>query len=173
MLAGGLGASTRVAPRGMMKFGRLYRPTKPVAGVPGEMRNQNATVPERSNSQLVQSIGKRADAWGTRKGLASTGSREGTFKHGYAEKLLKRYQKMYGDRGLRAEVRYRNGVEWRSGDPLKGSIRLDVVQGPLDNPTAIWDYKFGNAHLSASRINQIRTGAGLGSDVPIMEVKPW
>jgi hypothetical protein len=35
-----------------------------------------------------------------------------------------------------------------------------------------WDYKFGSSHLTPTRINQIRTGAGLNPTVPITEVKP-
>ena len=54
----------------------------------------------RTNGQLVQDIGTRADAWATRKGLTGTPQQLGTAKHGYAQRLLNRYQGMYGDRGL-------------------------------------------------------------------------
>jgi hypothetical protein len=56
--------------------------------------------------------------------------------------------------------------------PLKGTIRLDVVEGPLTSPTAVFDYKFGGASLSPARTGQIRSGAGLGPNVPILEVNP-
>jgi len=92
--------------------------------------------------------------------------------HGYADRVLTRYQQMFGNRGLSTEARYINGVPWAAGDPLKGSIRLDVVEGPLNNPTWIWDYKFGGAQLTPARINQIRTGAGLGPNVPVVPVRP-
>lgn len=127
---------------------------------------------QRTNGQLVQDIATRAEAWGTRRGLSTTGSVEGTMKHGYADRLLTRYQVMYGSRGLSTEVRYANGVPWREGVPLKGTIRLDVVEGPLNNPTAIFDYKFGNAVLSPNRINQVRNGGGLGPNVPVLPVHP-
>ncbi|MBT3200822.1 MAG: hypothetical protein HN350_13005, partial [Phycisphaerales bacterium] len=127
----------------------------------------------RTNGQLVQGIGTRADAWAARKGLTGTPQSLGIAKHGYADKLLTRYQRMFGSRGLRAEVRYLDGAPWRTGNPLKGSVRLDVIQGPRAAPTAIWDYKFGEAGLSSSRINQIRAGAGVGSGVPVTEVRPW
>jgi hypothetical protein len=115
---------------------------------------------------------RRAEAWGTRHGLSTTGSREGVLKHGYADRLLRRYQQMYGDRGLSTEVRYKNGVPWVQGMGTNSSVRLDVVDGPLASPNAVYDYKFGNATLSANRVVQIRNGAGLGPQVPVIEVKP-
>ncbi len=70
-------------------------------------------------------------------------------------------ESIFGDRGLTAEARFINGVPWQpGGDPLSGSIRLDVVEGPLTNPTWVWDYKFGGAELTPARIIQIRTGGG-------------
>jgi hypothetical protein len=140
------------------------------AGVGKNVATVNST--QRSNGQLVQDVAARAEAWGGRKGLSTTGSVEGTIKHGYADRLLNRYQQMYGDRGLSTEVRYANGVPWREGVPLKGAIRLDVVEGPLNNPTAVYDYKFGNAVLSPSRVIQIRSGAGLSPGVPVNAVHP-
>lgn len=96
----------------------------------------------------------------------------GTYKHGYAEAMLNRYQRMFGDRGLTAEARFVNGSEWRVGDPLAGSIRLDVTQGPLTAPTHVWDYKFGGATLSPSRVTQIQNGIPNGANVPVLEIKP-
>lgn len=125
----------------------------------------------RTTSQLVQEIAKRADAWGTRRGLGN-GPIAGTKKHGYADALLTRYQRMYGDLGLSTEVRYTNGRLWQPGDPLKGSVRLDVVEGPPSNPTAVYDYKFGAAQLSPTRVAQIQRVAGINSNIPITGVKP-
>jgi hypothetical protein len=79
---------------------------------------------------------------------------------------------MFGDRGLSTEVRYLNGQVWQPGMPLKGTVRLDVVEGPLTSPTAVFDYKFGGATLSPTRISRIRAGAGLGSNIPVLEVNP-
>ena len=129
------------------------------------------TSPYATNGDLVQSIATRADDWGVRQGLGN-GPVAGTLKHGYSETLLNRYQRMFGDRGLTAEARYVNGNPWQSGDPLAGSLRLDVVEGPLTNPTQVWDYKFGQATLSQSRITQIQTGIPNGANVPILMVKP-
>ncbi|MCB9933083.1 MAG: RHS repeat-associated core domain-containing protein [Planctomycetes bacterium] len=126
----------------------------------------------RTNAQLVQEIAARAEAWGARKGLSPTGHVSGTLKHSHAEKLLRRYQDLFGSRGLSPEARYLNGLPWESGMPVKGSVRLDVVDGPLDSPTAVYDYKFGGARLKPARINRIRQVAGIGPHVPIHEVKP-
>ena len=71
-----------------------------------------------------------------------------------------------------AEVRYVDGRPWRAGDSISGSIRLDVVEGPVANPTQIWDYKFGNAILSEARVAQIRAGIPYGQGVPVYELKP-
>lgn len=96
----------------------------------------------------------------------------GTHQHSYAKQVLERYQQMFGDRSLSAEVRYFNGKPLLRGQTPKGSIRLDVVEGDIFNPTAIYDYKFGTSGLSTGRINQIRTGAGLSPNVPVIEVRP-
>jgi len=114
----------------------------------------------------------RAEAWGTRNGLSTTGSEEGALKHGYADRLLTRYQDIYGNRGLSTEVRYINGAPWQTGDGLKGSIRLDVVEGSLASPISVFDYKFGNATLTRTRILQIQRVGGIGPTVPVLEVKP-
>ena len=92
--------------------------------------------------------------------------------HTYARDVLNRYQRMFGDRGLSTEVRYFDGKYLEFGRTPKGSIRLDVVEGNVRNPTAIYDYKFGTSGLSTGRINQIRTGAGLSPNIPVIEVRP-
>jgi hypothetical protein len=124
-----------------------------------------------TNGDLVQSIATRADNWGIRNGMGN-GPIVGTAKHGYAERLLTRYQDIFGSRGLSAEARYVNGNPWRNGDPLSGSIRLDVVEGPLTRRTFVWDYKFGQATLSPSRVTQIQNGIPNGANVPVLMVKP-
>ncbi|MEO7172780.1 hypothetical protein, partial [Flavobacterium sp.] len=124
-----------------------------------------------TNGDLVQSIATRADNWGIRNGMGN-GPLVGTAKHGYAEALLNRHQRMFGDRGLTAEARYIGGAPWQPGMTTTGSIRLDVVEGPLANPTHVWDYKFGQATLSPSRTTQIQNGIPNGANVPILMVKP-
>ena len=96
----------------------------------------------------------------------------GAARHGYAEALLNRYPRMFDDHGLAAEARYMGGTPWQLGMTTTSSIRLDVLEGPLANPTHVWDYKFGQATLSSSRISQIQNGIPNGANVPILMVKP-
>jgi RHS repeat-associated protein len=131
----------------------------------------------RTNAQLVDDIGTRAGRWVQRsrqqRNLANAAPQSVAIRqHDYARRVLDRYQKIYGQRGLSTEVRYYGGRPWRSGDPLRGSVRLDVVEGPLGSPTAVYDYKFGAAGLRPGRIRQIRTGARLSPSVPVVEVPP-
>ena len=156
------------------EVGLANRATNGIIAVDAPNVSVPQTTPQavRTNAQLIQDVATRADQWGTRQGLASTGSVPGTLKHGYADRLLTRYQQMYGDRGLSTEVRYLNGRVWQPGMPTKGSILLDVVEGPVTAPTQVFDYKFGGATLKPPRIVQIRAGAGLGPGVPVIEVKP-
>lgn len=155
----------------------------PLGGVKVSLAPRTPTkvsVPQsavRTNAQLVDDIGTRAGQWAGRSrqqtSLAGLTAREvATQQHSYAKRLLERYQGIYGDRGLSAEVRYFNGKPLLRGRTPKGSIRLDVVEGDIFNPTAIYDYKFGTSGLSTGRINQIRTGAGLSPNIPVIEVRP-
>jgi hypothetical protein len=159
---------------GVLKFGLSAATTKGIgslraglAAERGAFRGAYAT-----NGELVQSIATRADRIGTlRQGLGN-GPVAGTAKHELAKDMLIRYQRMFGDRGLLAEQRFVNGAPWQTGNPVAGSIRLDVVEGRLTAPTNVWDYKFGNATLSQSRITQIQNGIPNGTSVPVWEIKP-
>jgi LysM repeat protein len=124
-----------------------------------------------TNGELVQSIATRADNWGIRQGLHPVNGRSGTLQHRYAENLLNRYRDIFAPRGLTAEARYINGQPWVAGS-TKGSIRLDVIEGPLNRPTTVWDYKFGGATLPPSRVTQIQNGIPNGANVPVLEIKP-
>jgi hypothetical protein len=55
---------------------------------------------------------------------------------------------------------------------LKDTIRLDVVEGNLTAPTAIYDYKFGASGLTASRIAEILQVGGFPSNTPVFEIRP-
>jgi hypothetical protein len=80
-----------------------------------------------------------------------------------------------GRTDLTPEVSYLNGDVVRRGMP--GSIRLDVVEGPLSAPTAVYDLKTGSATLTPGRIAEIRShlpnGGRLpdGSLVPVIEIR--
>jgi YD repeat-containing protein len=59
-----------------------------------------------------------------------------------------------GRRDLHTEISYLRGDVVLHG--TRGSVRLDVVQGSISRPTAIYDLKTGNALLTRLRIEQIR-----------------
>jgi RHS repeat-associated protein len=54
----------------------------------------------------------------------------------------------------------------------KGSVRFDVVYGPLKNPWIIWDLKTGQARLTSSRILQMRKHLPYNSNPSINLVRP-
>jgi hypothetical protein len=123
----------------------------------------------QSNKRPVAEVGRRAYAWGQREGLG-TGPEPGKEMHRYAENLLDRFQDIFGNRSLRTEVRYVGQQLWQQGDPIKGSVILDVVEGNPRSPTAIYDYKFNGATLTAERTAEILHVGGFPSNTPIIEV---
>ena len=130
----------------------------------GSSRSTTGTV-TRTNAELLQEIANRA----ARQNFEGSPVVQGTLRHSYADRLLTRYQRMFGDRELSTEVRYLDGYPNQSG---LGSIRLDVVEGPLNKPTFIFDYKFGRSGLTQRRISKIRSVGNFDKNVPIIEVKP-
>jgi hypothetical protein len=59
-----------------------------------------------------------------------------------------------GQRGLATEVSYLNGRVVPYG--TAGAVRLDIVEGSLASPIAVYDLKVGGTHLRPARIRQIR-----------------
>ena len=74
-------------------------------------KNNNAPKVKQplSNQQLVQKAATLAE-----KRIGGTGKIAGTRKHTYAEKLLTRYQKIYGNRGLEIETTWLGGVKQKN-----------------------------------------------------------
>ena len=72
--------------------------------------------------------------------------------------------------GLRTEVSYLNGRVVDYGTP--GSVRLDVVNVPLNAPVSIFDLKTGSATLTPARIQQIQSHIPGGANVPVFPVRP-
>jgi len=71
---------------------------------------------------------------------------------------------------FRTEVSYKAGFDVPYG--TKGSIRVDVVEGPLARPVAIYDLKTAGSKLTAGRIRQIRSHLPDGyQDIPITEIR--
>lgn len=117
-----------------------------------------------ANAEHVQEVAKRAEAR-----VGAVGTIAGIEKHAYAKKLVDRYQRMFGDRGLRTEVSVANRIEVPYGRP--GSVRLDVLEGTAVAPVAVYDYKFGRSGLTAARLSKLRSATGHG-DLQVIEVRP-
>ncbi|MCT2278010.1 DNRLRE domain-containing protein [Micromonospora chalcea] len=94
-----------------------------------------------SDADLIQAIATRAE-----RKIGGSGAVAGTAKHAYADKLLQRYQGIYGNRGLVTEQSYLGGLPVPRG--TAGSARPDVFD-PASG--IIYDYKF-----------VLRPGRGIG-----------
>jgi len=121
---------------------------------------------------FVQEVATRAE-----KKIGGTGAVPGTEKHAYAAELIDRYQSRFGPvgGGLATEQSYLGGAHLGRSINLPGSVRLDVVEGAVTSPSAVFDFKFTinpNPVLSPTRINDIRINAGLSLNVPIQVVHP-
>ena len=75
-----------------------------------------------------------------------------------------------GNANLSSEISYLNGGVVRYGAP--GSVRLDVVEGPINAPTSVFDLKTGSSTLTSSRIQQIQSQIPGGSGVPVLPIAP-
>ena len=75
-----------------------------------------------------------------------------------------------GNPDLLTEQSYLNGVPVPRG--MSGSVRLDVVNGPVNAPTSVFDLKTGSAILTPARIQQIQLHIPGGASVPVFEVRP-
>ena len=119
---------------------------------------------KRTNEQLVKDVASRAE-----RKIGGTGRVAGTKKHNYANRLLKRYQQRYGDRGLRTEVTYKGRKSASYG--TKGSVRIDVYD---TKRKVAYDYKFtqnkGRA-LSRRQVRKIKKNGPTGF-VRVKEVNP-
>ncbi len=97
-----------------------------------------------TDEEYVQSLADRAD-----KRFGGKGPRVGTQKHGYAQRVHERYQRMTGEREhLEAEKRFSDGRPWREGQGTKGSSRADMYNRQTNEA---YDYKFGDAKLSSGQ----------------------
>ncbi len=130
--------------------------------------------------KILGKLGKGADTSSVLKGLAGTaedavlnggktltkGPVFGTLVHTEFEKQVN----ALGRSDLYTEVSYKLGQLVDRG--TKGSVRLDVVHGTKEAPTAVFDLKTGSASLTSSRIAQIQAHLpGGGAGVPIQEIR--
>lgn len=76
----------------------------------------------------------------------------------------------WGDSNFTTEQSYLNGVPVKYGTP--GSIRVDVAEGPVESPIAVYDLKTGAAELTSARILQLQQHIPGGASTPIIQFKP-
>ncbi len=100
----------------------------------------NATRGGLSTTQLVQKSATLAE-----RAIGGTGRFAGTAKHTYANKLLSRYQSIYGDRGLRFNQYFNNNPTLGLGN--RGF--LDIVN---HGSRTIYDFKFGSATWASGQL---------------------
>jgi len=74
-----------------------------------------------------------------------------------------------GNEALSTEVSYLNGKVVPRGTP--GSVRVDVVNGPVDAPISIYDLKTGSAKLTPARVQSIQSHVPGGANVPVSQVR--
>ncbi len=92
-----------------------------------------------TNEQIVQKAANKAE-----KAIGGTGHVAGTKKHKYAGDLIERYQKMYGDKGLRVNDRFENKMTKERGI-------LDVRD---ETNKVIYDFKFGKAGMGSKQFKK-------------------
>ena len=99
---------------------------------------------ELTNDKLVSEAAIRAD-----RNVPSTGNLavDGILKHKYAERFIKKFQGIYGKRGLETNV-YFNDQELG----LRGFLDVKDEANKL-----IYDYKFGKAMMSAAQALKYNT----------------
>ncbi len=118
-------------------------------------------------ARVLQRVAARAE-----RAVGGTGSRAGTLKHSYAQKLITRATRRGVLRGydLRTEVSYLNRQAVRYG--TKGSARIDVLQKSTfwRRPKA-YDFKFGRARLRTPQVDKIRAN-GPRNLRSVTEIKP-
>jgi hypothetical protein len=113
-----------------------------------------------AESGLTGAAGRAVETMGPGQGAAY-----GTRVHSAFEAEVKA---LGGD--FSTEVSYLNGQVVPRGTP--GSVRLDVVQGQLTSPQAIFDLKTGSAQLTPQRILQIQQHVPGGANVPVTAIRP-
>jgi len=123
-------------------------------------------APTSTQSALTEAAQRAGEAVGP-----GCGPVHGTRVH----TAFKEEVKALGRGDLKTEVSYLNGRVVDYGTP--GSVRLDVVEGPVTAPTAVYDLKTGSATLTPERIAEILrhlpNNGRLpdGSLVPVIEIR--
>jgi hypothetical protein len=114
-----------------------------------------------TEEQLTAAAGRAVNTVGP-----GSGPVYGTMVHSaFADEVLS-----LGRSDLTPEVSYLNGQVVPYG--TSGSIRVDVVEGPLNAPICCYDLKTGSAFLSPGRVGQIQNNLPGGSSVPVLQITP-
>ena len=110
------------------------------------------TTKELTNKQIVMKAADKAN-----NAISGTGHVVGTKKHTYAEKLIERYQSIYGDRGLKTNEYFNNGYGNR------GFLDVHDTKNNI-----IYDFKFGkNPRMGQQQINKYMRNFPGNKIVPI------
>jgi len=153
--------------------------TATFASVTASMVNSAARSPRRpfANSRTLTETHAKGTTTGENLSVASArahqtvGTGRGPVHGTRVHTAFKGEVKASGNPNVVPEQSYLNGRHVPYG--TRGSIRVDVVEGPLDAPTAVWDLKTGGAKLTPARIRQIQQHLPLlpdGSKPPVYEV---
>jgi hypothetical protein len=164
----GLGAVVRVASRADDAADALRAVNRASNLVQAANQAQNgtqATNVVQNTTAFLKDVAGRAN-----RHIPGSGHAVGTQRHTYARRMIDRYHSMNGPvgGGLSTEVTF--APDFAPGSApygTRGSVRLDFVEGNLQNPIAVYDFKSGGAVLSNSRRNQIRNIAGYPQNTPI------
>jgi RHS repeat-associated protein len=140
----GVGADITIG-RGLYLWRKSFTSTETITSPVSYTTNKRTSL--FTNQQLVQEIANRSEMK-----VGGTGRIAGIYKHSYTRRLLDRYQRLFGDRGLRTETSWLNNLEVPYG--TKGSIRLDVYDV---NTGTVFDFKFTQSppSLFQTQINKI------------------
>jgi hypothetical protein len=122
---------------------------------------ETAEIGATTTEQLTAAAGRAVETVGP-----GSGPTYGTAVHSAFETEVR----SLGNTNLATEQSYLNGNLVMRGTP--GSVRIDVVEGPLDAPTCCYDLKTGSATLKPSRIEQIQGNLPGGANVPIIRITP-
>lgn len=119
-------------------------------------------------AQFVQGVANKAATWFSDSGLRVPARTAGIFQHSFAQTTIDAYQGAFGDvgKGLSTEVSYLGGATVDYG--VKGSTRLDVVEGELLDPHQVFDFKFGEGGFSNDWITKFGRNVSFGSTPQIV-----
>jgi RHS repeat-associated protein len=133
--------------------------------IPGDQGESKAAATLVSRGDELLDLFKNLAQQAADKIGPGKGSTHGTKTHSVFQRLVDGLGR--GD--LKTEVSYKAGEVVKRGTP--GSVRVDLVEGPVKSPTVIYDLKTGGATLTERRVDQIQSHVG-GPKVPVVQVKP-